>query len=118
MTPEIFPPAIEQCFLIAGYMQQGESNVIRSGVEVGPAKLRRRYTMPIRNVKASMKLTTDELRIFDTFFHSVLMSGVKRFLFADPVSGTQKEYRFIDPPVYSPISEEFWSIEMSLEMVP
>jgi len=115
---EIFPPQIEQCFLLANYTQQAEPNVIRSDVEIGPAKTRRRYTLPIINVKAGMVMTGDELKIFDTFYHGALMSGALRFLFRDPVSGTEKEFRFIDPPVYQPITIKHWSVEMTLEILP
>jgi hypothetical protein len=70
------------------------------------------------NVKASMTLDNAQLKIFDSFFQIVLQSGVKRFLFPDPVSGTEKEYRFIDPPVYQPLTDEYWIAELTLEIVP
>jgi len=118
MNAIIFPASIEQCFLLSGYTEQAEPNIIRSDVEVGPAKTRRRYTKPIINIKASMVVTAAQLQVFDDFYHGPLMSGALRFLFKDPRTGVQKEFRFIDPPVYQPITAENWAVEMSIEVLP
>jgi len=115
---ETLPPEIEQCFLIADYVYQQEPNIIRSDVDVGPAKTRRRHTKPIVNVKGSLVLSKAHLDIFDTFYNDVLQSGALRFLFNDPVSGTTKEYRFIDPPVYRPITVDHWVVELTMEILP
>jgi len=115
---ELFPPSLSKCFLTGDYVYQQEPNIVRTDVDIGPAKTRRRYTKPIANVKGSIIVTRDELKVFDAFYNDVLRSGVLRFLFPDPVSGTDKDYRFIDPPIYRPLTIDNWVIEMTLEILP
>ena len=116
--PETFPPSIEDCFLLGGFVYQDQPNTIRSQVEVGPAKLRRRFVDPVTTVNGGITVDQAQLQTFNTFYRTTLLSGVNSFNFADPVSGVDQEYRFIDPPVITPITDTQWAVSMNLEILP
>jgi len=118
--PEIYPPTLTQCFALGNFIQQAEPNVVRSDVEVGKAKLRRRFTRAVINVNGTIYLNQAELQTFDTFFTLTLASGSKSFNFIDPVSGTEREYRFVDPPVYEVLAGKIgaWTATLALEIIP
>ena len=85
-----------------GFNQAQQSNTIRSSVDVGEAKVRRRYTLPIKNEKWVMLLNPTQLPIFESWFNTDLQSGVLRFSFADPLTDVTKDYRIKDMPAYAP----------------
>jgi hypothetical protein len=87
--PELLPAAL----LINGLSKQPQNNVIRTSMDAGPKKARRRYTA--RAVKYSGKQIFDaaELAVFEQFYHNVLADGVLRFNFTDPVTLETAEFR-------------------------
>ncbi len=85
-----------------GFNQKQQNNTIRSSVDVGEAKVRRRYTVPLKDEKWSMILDPVQLPIFQDWFDTDLQSGVLRFSFADPLTDITKEYRFKDMPAFTP----------------
>jgi hypothetical protein len=89
--------------------------VIRSQVDVGPAKVRRRYTKPITSVRASMNCSIVQVRTLISFFTTTCAGGVDRFTFTSPVTGQSEEYRFVEPPRFSPIGGLMWRADLSLE---
>jgi hypothetical protein len=88
--PELLPAGL----LEAGFTKQPQSDVIRTAMDAGPKKARRRYTA--RTVKYSGKQVFDaaELAVFEQFYHNVLADGVLRFNFTDPVTLETAEFRF------------------------
>jgi hypothetical protein len=90
--PELLPSGL----LEEGFNKQPQGNVIRTAMDAGPKKTRRRYTA--RTVKYSGKQVFDaaELAVFEQFYHNVLADGVLRFNFTDPVSLETAEFRFTE----------------------
>jgi len=94
---EIFwPELLPADFLAEGLVIQPQSNVIRTAMDAGPKKARRRYTA--RTVKFSGKQRFDgaELAVFEQFYHTVLADGVFRFNYKDPISNQLAEFRFTE----------------------
>jgi len=108
--PEILPAEL----LADGFSKQPQSNVIRTAMDAGPKKARRRYTA--RTVKYSGKQIFDlsELMVFEQFYQNVLFDGVLRFNFRDPITGETAEFRFIENYIVNPI-DGLYEVHMSLE---
>lgn len=113
--PETFPPGLDDCFLVSGFTQQNKPVLIRSEVDVGLPKVRRRYTRPFQLVTGSIKADKNQVNTFNTFFDTTLQGGLLWFEFNDPFTGSLASYRFIDPPVITPITEKWFLISMNLE---
>ncbi|MCL2765957.1 MAG: hypothetical protein FWD40_11880 [Treponema sp.] len=108
--PELLP-----CGLLAdSFEKQPQSNVIRTTMDAGPKKARRRYTA--RTIKHNGKQIFDaaELAVFEQFYHNVIADGVLRFLFKDSITGETAEFRFTDDPVVTDADGQF-TVSMSLE---
>lgn len=87
--------------LRASFSVSQKSNTIRSKVDIGEAKVRRRYTHPIFEETWSLTLNEAQLDIFNIWFNDDLASGVNRFYYS-PDATAEKAYRIIDMPVYNP----------------
>ena len=87
--------------LDAGFSQQAKDTTIRTKMEAGTDKLRRRYTTPIVVSNVSMLITFAEYTTLETFYNTTLQGGVLSFNYTDPVDTTEYEYRLMGPPKYS-----------------
>ncbi len=96
MTDIFWPEYLPAELLEDGLNIQPQSNVIRTAMDAGPKKARRRYTA--RAVKYSGKQVFDmaEMAVFEQFYHNVIADGVLRFNFSDPVTGETAEFRFTE----------------------
>jgi hypothetical protein len=90
--PELLPSGL----LEKGFSKQPQDNVIRTSMDAGPKKARRRYTA--RSVKYSGIQVFDaaELAVFEQFYHNVIADGVLRFNFSDPITQETAEFRFTE----------------------
>jgi hypothetical protein len=91
-----WPAQLPATLLIDGLSKQPQSSVIRTAMDAGPKKARRRYTA--RTVKFSGKQVFNmlELAVFEQFYCNVLADGVLRFNFTDPTTLELAEFRFTD----------------------
>jgi len=114
MTDIVWPEILPCGLLADAFSKQTQSNVIRTRMDAGPNKVRRRYTAKTTNYSGNQVYDTAELMVFEQFYHSVIADGVLRFIFCDPISGEQAEFRFRSDPVITDAGGLF-SVSMSLE---
>lgn len=96
---------------------------IRSSMDAGPAKVRRRFSAVSRIIETAVTLTAAQRATFDTFFADTLGEGSLPFDFDDPADGTTVELRFLAPPQMTAIAVASgyvsqWRVQMSLEILP
>jgi len=109
-----WPEALPATLLLEGLSKQPQSNVIRTAMDAGPKKARRRYTARAVNVSGRQVMSPGELAVFEQFYHTVLADGVHRFNFTDPVSLDTGEFRFTEDYTAAAV-EGFFEVQMSLE---
>lgn len=93
-------------------------SVLRSAMDVGPAKARRRMTTGVYTITGRTRPMTEAQR--DTFlaFHdSTLAGGVLPFQATDPVGGGVKTFRITGPYALERNGGGF-VLQMSVEIVP
>jgi len=108
-----WPETLPQELLAKGFSLQPQNCVLRTAMDAGPKKARRRYTARTVLYSGSMILDSMELAVFETFFHATLADGVLRFNFTDPLSLETAEFRFAKD--YS-VSENGGLFEVSLSL--
>ena len=101
MAAETWPASLPTDILTDGFNQQAIPVVIRTKMEAGIDKIRRRYTSEIVNSSVSMVITFAQYTTLESFFNVTLQGGVLSFNFTDPADNTEYEYRFLEPPSYS-----------------
>ena len=111
----IFWPEILPCGLLAsGFSKQPQSNVIRTEMDAGPKKTRRRYTARTVNYTGKQIFDYFELEVFEQFYRNELADGVLRFNFADPITEETAEFRFLSDYKVTAI-ENHYEVSMQLE---
>lgn len=97
-----------------------QSGLIRTEVDAGYARVRRRFTQTPTEIDVKWKFTQDELGIFEKFFEEDIAGGASWF-YIQLFNGTgQSVYtaRFKAPYVANTIVREFlWEVSATLEVM-
>lgn len=97
-----------------GFTESPVDRVIRSNMEIGPAKIRRRSTNAIRPASVKMFLTDAQLTTFDTFFNT---NDALAFTFTNPRTSVAETARFVNTPSYV-LDDTMWRVTVNLELMP
>jgi hypothetical protein len=98
--PEQWPLSLQQLLEEASFNYSKGDTVIRSEMEVGPAKVRRRFTKSIDRINGQITINQRDLNQFNTlenFFDTTLNGGTKPFYFDHPITGVPSIFRFVGP---------------------
>lgn len=118
-TPYTWPITLPQR-VERGFTETIGVNVLRTPMDAGPAKLRRRSIRPdILNV--SFLMTTAQVSVLEDFVLNTLQ-GVFRFTFIHPRKQVQVETRIVptgDGQYFSVgyKAPEFWTVSLQLEII-
>jgi hypothetical protein len=93
-------------------------NMMRSSMDKGPAKTRRRTTANIRPLSFSLNLTEAQVQTLDDFFVDDLFSGVDEFDYTHPRTGAPVTARFVQEPEYSEREGVLYNVGIALEILP
>lgn len=136
-----WPTSLPQALLTRNYKETAPNLVIRTQMDAGPAKVRRRFTAGIRAIEGLLVLDEDQLAVLDNFFLSDCQGGALSFSWtyqrewqdvdfdADtdtntdsdtrPVSWAPATFRFVKPPAYSDTGDgRHYEVTLSLEILP
>lgn len=78
MTTPLFPEALPNV-IMGDYSYKQANNLIRTEMESGPAKVRRRFVSVPTDVNVSWKFSRAELAIFENFFRNTIYDGATWF---------------------------------------
>jgi hypothetical protein len=104
-----------------GYQEQLQNTVIRTQMDAGPAKVRRRATAAVRPLSLRWVLTEAQLETFISFFEDEVVGGSIAFDMTHPRKGIERSFRFDlsqGAPAISVLSEDDYSVTASLEEMP
>ncbi|MCM1497278.1 MAG: hypothetical protein NC124_02315 [Clostridium sp.] len=124
MISEVWPLGLPQIPLTNGFsMTIGRSEVIKSDMDTGPSKRRRRSMSAPRPMKVSMVLTINQVLLFEEWYDNTIMGGVKPFKWVNPLTGAETYFQIQDPenrPTISPESNsgQYFSLTLDLAIIP
>lgn len=104
--------------LINGRKEAPPNLIIRTEMDQGPAKVRKRFTAGVRPLSVSFVLTEAQVSTLDTFFVTTTNGGADAFTMEDPRTDTNESFRFTEPPSYTPISYNAYDVKLELEQLP
>lgn len=114
MTDITWPSKLPLVLRLDGLTGQKENNVVRTQMDAGPAKVRRRYTVSSKRFDGSIIVTEAQREILEYFYDHTLGSGALRFVMRDPQTLILSEFRFRE--VYREESMDgLWKITLPLE---
>jgi hypothetical protein len=91
---------------------------IRTDMDYGPVKVRRRHTRSVDTFSVTINCDMDQVEDLLYFYQTTLNGGVDRFEFDHPIFGTTREFRFIGPPSYKPLGGINFIASMKWELMP
>lgn len=113
-----WPATLPQLPMASGFSESPPDTTVRTKMDAGPAKVRRRFTANVRPIKASFLMTTAQIADLDTFYVTTTVGGSASFTWIDPRTSSSKSFRFMAPPEYNLTSGDYWSVSLQLEQLP
>lgn len=113
-----WPGTLPDDFLQQGYSETMPNNLIRTQMDAGPAKVRRRSTAAPTLIAGRQTMTETQTEALDTFFKTTTSYGADAFDWTDPRTGDSVSMRFINPPKLMPSGGVNWYVDFELEILP
>lgn len=118
----IWPPSLPVNPLAEGYSEQMPDNTIRTSMDSGAAKVRRRGAARPWVMACPLLLTGAQRATLIDFITDSLRGGALRFSWAHPVTGAAIECR-IKPSgesmcAFTPAGAAHWTTTLTLEVLP
>jgi len=123
LSDAVWPISLPQAPITRALEVSPPDLLVRSSMDVGPAKVRRRATVGVTVFAIEMAMTATQLATFETFWRDTVLGGALTFDFKNPQTGAAAaEMRFADTPSWSPkaprTGSEYWSVRFRLELLP
>ena len=100
------------------YRETPPQNTIRTQMDKGPPKLRRRTTANVRPISFTLRLTAAEVDVLDAFFVTDVYSGALSFDYTHPRTGASVTAQFTSEPQYGDIEGTLYNVGIELEILP
>jgi hypothetical protein len=117
MPNPTWPGGLPQSPLLAATKEALADNVVRSPMDTGPAKVRRRATAGVRKMTLESLMTTAQVATLDTFFTTTLLDGSLPFDWTSPRTGATVTFMFTGPPDWGTAGAQ-WRVNLPLEIRP
>lgn len=111
-------PATLPAPLLSSLSEAPPNNSIRSQMDKGPDKIRRRTTANVRPISFTLALTAAQLETLDDFYVTDTFSGSEAFDYTHPRTGQSVQAVFASPPQYSEREGVLYNAGVSLEILP
>lgn len=118
MANIVWPDELPVRPLYEGYQEIAPTVVLRTQMDAGVPRMRRRFTAAPRPVKCVLSLTTEQVALLDTFFTETLEGGADRFEWLHPRTEEPADFRFTQAPQYVHIGPDLWKVQLLLEIMP
>lgn len=103
---------------IDGMTETRGNNIIRTQMDAGAPKQRRRYTKQIDQWQFNIIVDATQMAAFEAFFDTQLQDGQFSFDWTHPRLGTTVTARFVQPPSYTFLGNNKTQINHVLEILP
>lgn len=117
---DTWPVGLQQKLETAGFQKTMGNTRIASDNDVGPRKVRSRFTDAVDNYTCQITLDFDDVATFETFYKTTLGNGSLPFLFTDSFTGLSTTFRFVpdQDPVIRPLGGRKFTLGMVWEKLP
>lgn len=109
---------IKFCPLMGSFQETPPNNIIRSTMDYGPDKVRRRSTANVRPIAFNLFVRNEDMDEIDSFYTTETLSGSIEFDFIHPRTKEGVKARFVSPPTYGDRSGIGYQVSISLEILP
>jgi hypothetical protein len=103
---------------VNSFEESPPQTTLRTQMEIGPDKVRKRFSAGIRPVSFKLILTAVQVATLDTFYVTGTSGGALRFDYTHPRTSAAVKARFIDTPRYKSIDPSYYEADVKLEILP
>lgn len=102
---------------------QPQDQTLRTSMDSGPDKVRRRFSAGVRNQTMPMRLKGSQLDVLEDFYFDTLKGGSLSFDMENPKGGTSS-YRFTAPPTSVMVTgsddpdNRIYNVQLNVEVLP
>jgi len=82
----LWPHVLPQYLMMDGYGEAASQQQLRSGMDAGPDKVRRRFTAASRPLRGKILVNQAQFSFFKNWYDNVLLGGTLRFGWVEPWS--------------------------------
>jgi len=119
MSVPVWPASLPQRPLGEGFAEQPPELVVRSPMDTGPAKVRRRSTAGVSKLQMVFRLTPTQLATFRNFLANDIQDRALSFSWVHPITDATGLFRIVEQPTYQAIGNGLaWRLSVVLEMLP
>ncbi len=104
--------------LYQNFQEDTPQLTVRTRMDTGPAKVRRRFTAGPRNFKIALSLTKAQVETLDVFYVTTCEGGALSFDWKHPRTGVAKTCRFIAGVNYRAEANDVWRATFDMEILP
>lgn len=112
-----WPVALPQSPLSSSYGEDWQDGAIRSQMDTGPAKVRRRFTALVKTYSVAFVLTDRQVEILMEFWEETCTMGTLTFTWQDPRTQDPATVRFASRPGISHDNGMF-RVQFQIEVLP
>jgi hypothetical protein len=118
MSDPVWPTSLPQRPLVDGYSNSFGDGAVRTDMDSGPPKARRRFTAAVQPLRLAFRLTAAQVATLRSFFKDDCAFGAIPFSFVEPVSGASIRAAFSKPPAIAPRSAIRFDATIELDWLP
>jgi hypothetical protein len=101
------------------YAETFAETALRTSMEVGPAKVRRRISANVKPLSSAIdRLTSANVDTLETFYQTTLLGGTEEFDYVHVRTGATVSCRFVKPPKITARKPPGYRADLDLEIMP
>ena len=118
--PIAWPATVPDYLIKDGLSETAPQNAIRTNMDAGPPKVRRRGTAAVRPISGRIKMTATQADALDTFYTTTTKYGTLDFEWKHPRTRATVSMHFVGAPAFAPYGTEGnrWIASLALEILP
>lgn len=101
-----------------GWSEDAPELAIRTQMDVGPDKVRRRTTAGVRTFAMPFALSAAQTETLDSFFLTTTAGGALAFDWLHPRTRVAAQFRFTERPTYQYAGGDYYEAEIRVEITP
>jgi hypothetical protein len=114
-----WPASLPQHVLVEGYDEAPPDVLLRTEMDAGPAKVRRRFTAGVRELRCAILCDSDQLDDLEEFFRDEIAGGALPFDWVHPRTQDAASFRFVRRFTIAPEpGAKYWRVGLELEILP
>lgn len=121
MATAFWPVSLPQTMQI-GMRESHQDGTVRSVMDAGPPKTRKRYTATFRAQAGTMIFTKAQRATFEIFFDETLEKGANEFKWRDQADGRVYKWIMAGPPQFTAVAADgngvcLWRVNLVFQRV-